>query len=355
MNIQNQIKEVFNKYAQEENFSGAALVKKGNITLFHEAYGEAHKGFKIKNTVATKFDTASITKLFTAVGILQLIDKDLISFEDKVLDILDIKDTSISKEVNIYHLLTHTSGIGDDADEEAGEEYEDIWKEKPNYSVRETVDFLPQFIHKEPNFEPGKGCRYNNVAFVLLGLVIERITGQKYREYIKENVFKKIGMKNTDFYSMDGVNENVAEGYAEICSENDEFIGWRKNIYSYPPIGSPDGGANTTVEDLDLFVRELYNGRVLSKAMTENLFTPKVVNRKYEKFTAMMGFGYEFIVRNDSDEIIYITKDGSNAGVACKFNYYPSIDTTLVVLANQDCNVWALAKEVQELLIGKIS
>lgn len=355
MNIQEQIKEIFNRYVKEESFSGAALVKKGDATLFHEAYGEAHKGFKIKNTITTKFDTASITKLFTAVGILQLIDKDLISFEDKVLDILDIKDTTISREVNIYHLLTHTSGIGDDADEEAGEEYEDIWREKPNYSVRETVDFLPQFIHKEPNFEPGKGCRYNNVAFVLLGLVIEKITGQKYREYIKQNVFQKIGMKNTDFYSMDGVNENVAEGYAEICNEKGEIIGWRKNIYSYPPIGSPDGGANTTVEDLDMFGRKLYNGRVLSKAMTENLFTPKVVNKKYEKFTAMMGFGYEFIVRNDNNEVIYITKDGSNTGVACKFNYYPSIDTTLVILANQDCNVWALAKEVQELLIGKIN
>lgn len=356
MNKQQQIKEIFDKYAKENNFSGAALVKCGDITLFHEAYGDAHKGFKIKNTVTTKFDTASITKLFTAVGILQLIDKNLISFEDKVLDILDIKDTTISKQVNIYHLLTHTSGIGDDADEEAGEDYEDIWREKPNYSVRETVDFLPQFIHKEPNFEPGEGCRYNNVAFVLLGLVIEKITGQKYHEYIKENVFEKIGMKNSGFYSMDGVNENVAEGYAEICNEKDEIIGWRKNIFSYPPIGSPDGGAHTTVADLDLFGRELYNGRVLSKAMTESLFTPKVVNKKYEKFTAMMGFGYEFIVKNDNNnDVIYVTKDGCNAGVACKFNYYPSIDTTLVVLANQDCNVWALAREVQDLLIGKIS
>lgn len=351
MNTQQQIKEIFNKYAKEKNFSGATLVKKGDVTLFHEAYGDAHKGFKIKNTITTKFDTASITKLFTAVGILQLIDKNLISFEDKVLDILDIKDTNISKEVSIYHLLTHTSGIGDDADEEAGEDYADIWKEKPNYSVRETVDFLPQFMHKEPNFEPGKGCRYNNVAFVLLGLVIEKITGQKYREYIKENVFEKIGMNNTGFYSMDGINENVAEGYAKICNEKDEVIGWRKNIYSYPPIGSPDGGAHTTVEDLDLFVRELYSGKVLSETMTEELFTPKVIHTKYEKITAMMGYGYEFIVKNDNNEVIYITKDGCNAGVACKFNYYPSIDTTIVVLANQDCNVWALTSEVQGVLM----
>lgn len=84
----------------------------------------------------------------------------------------------------------------------------------------------------------------------MLGLVIEKITGRKYREYIKENVFNKIGMSSTGFYSMDGVNENVAEGYAEICNEKDEVIGWRKNIYSYPPIGSPDSGAYTTIADL---------------------------------------------------------------------------------------------------------
>lgn len=355
MEIQQKIKEIFNKYVQDANFSGAALVKRGETILFHEAYGDAHKGFKIKNTIKTKFDTASITKLFTAVGILQLIDRNLISFEDKVLDLLDIKNTTISKQVNIYHLLTHTSGIGDDADEEAGEDYADIWKGKPNYSVRETVDFLPQFIHKEANFEPGNGCRYNNVAFILLGLVIEKITGKKYIEYIRENVFIKLGMRDTGFYSMDGVNENVAEGYSKMCNEKDQVIGWRKNIYSYPPIGSPDSGAYTTVADLDLFVRELYCGRVLSKIMTDDLFTPKTVHTKHGKYTAMMGYGYEFIVGNDNNDVICITKDGSNAGVACKFNYYPSIDTTLVVLANQDCNVWALAGEVQELLIGKIN
>jgi CubicO group peptidase (beta-lactamase class C family) len=354
MNIQEQIKEIVESYAEHKDFSGAILVKKQDITLFNGAYGYAHKGWKIKNTVSTRFDTASITKLFTTVGILQLIEKGLLNFEDKVLEILDIEDTTISKEVNIYHLLTHTSGIGDDADEEAGENYEDIWKVKPNYSIRETVDFLPQFIHKEPNFEPGKGCRYNNVAFVLLGLVIEKLTGQKYRQYIKEQVFEKIGMVNSDFYSMDGINENVAEGYSALCNDKDEVIGWRKNIYSYPPVGSPDGGAHTTVNDLDLFIRELYNGKVLSKELTMDLFSPKELYREYEKATVKMGYGFEFIFRHGDNEILLVTKDGVNAGVACKFNYYPSVDTTVAILANQDCNVWALAREIQELLVGKL-
>lgn len=95
--------------------------------------GYSHIGHKVENNVLTKFDTASITKLFTAVSIFQLVEKKLLSLNDKVLDIIDIGETTISKEVTIYQLLTHTSGIGDDADEEAGEKYEDIWKEKPSY------------------------------------------------------------------------------------------------------------------------------------------------------------------------------------------------------------------------------
>ncbi len=355
MKIAEQIAENFQKYAEENYFSGAGLVKKGDLTLFSGAHGYAHKGWEIKNTVSTKFDTASITKLFTAVAILQLIEKKLLSLEDKVLDILELSDTSISKDVAIYHLLTHTSGIGDDADEEAGESYEEIWKSKPNYSVRETVDFLPQFIHKAPNFKPGEGCRYNNVAFVLLGLVIEKITGQKYREYVKENIFDKLGMMNTGFYSMDGINENVAEGYAEILNDEEEIIGWRKNIYSYPPIGSPDGGAFTTVHDLDLFLRELYNNKLLSKTMVEELFKPKEVHSKHTNVTEMMGYAFEFVVRNDDDEILYMKKDGCNPGVACIFSYYPAIDTTVVILANQDCDVWDLAWDIQTLLIGELS
>lgn len=354
MKIEERIKEIVETYAAEKDFSGAILVKKVNDILFSGAYGYAHKGWKIKNTVDTKFDTASVTKLFTTVGVLLLIEKGVLNFQDRVLEILDIKDTTISKEVSIYHLLTHTSGIGDDADEEAGESYEDIWKTKPNYSIRELVDFLPQFIYKAPNFEPGKGCRYNNVAFILLGLVIEKITGEKYRDYIKEEVFEKIGMANSRFYSMDGINENVAEGYAMVCDAKDEFIGWRKNIYSYPPIGSPDGGAFTTVEDLDIFIRKLYSGEFLSKELTEDLFTPKVVYREYEKATVKMGYGFEFIFRKDEEDILLVTKDGVNSGVACKFNYYPSVDATVIILANQDCNVWAMAREIQELLVGKL-
>ena len=109
-----EIKSLYDQYARECNFSGAGLVKSGNDIVFEQAYGYAHRGFIVKNTIDTMFDTASITKLFTAVAVLQLIDKGFISLNDKIIDIIDLRGTKIPDDVSITHLLTHTSGIADD-------------------------------------------------------------------------------------------------------------------------------------------------------------------------------------------------------------------------------------------------
>ncbi|MDD6795310.1 MAG: serine hydrolase [Clostridiaceae bacterium] len=348
------IKELFNKATKEDYFSGVAMIKQGEKVVFSYNTGYAHRGFLIENSLETRFDTASITKLFTSVAIFQLIDKGLLSLNDKVLDILDIGDTKISKEVTIYHLLTHTSGIGDDADEEAGEDYEEIWKDKPNYSVRNLEDYLPNFIHKEPNFEPGKGCRYNNCAYILLGLVIEKITGKEYREYVKENIFEKIGMKDTEFLSMDGINRNTAEGYTPI-EDGDDIIGWRKNIYSYPPIGAGDAGAYVTVNDLDKFFRELVNNKLLSEKLTKEILNFKELYRENDERKLYMGYGFEHIVRKKDNKVLCIKKDGSNAGVANIVNYYPDIDTTFSILCNNDaCDIWDLSFEVQQIILEEV-
>lgn len=344
------IKEIFDNYSEGNHFSGVALIKDNKSDLFSYQSGYAHRGFKVKNTMRTKFDTASVTKLFTAVGIFQLLDQNLITLNDKVLDILELRGTSISPQVSLYHLLTHTSGIGDDADEEAGECYADLWKATPNYAIKELIDYLPQFIHKAPNFEPGAGCRYNNCAYILLGLIIEKITTQNYRDYIRENIFNKLAMKETDFLSMDSINDNVAEGYVYIGEEADGSVNWKKNIYSYPSQGTADAGAYATVYDLDLFIRELKENKLISKELTQEILTPKERYRENDKRSLSLykGYGFEFLIRNSDQKVIYVMKDGSNAGVACLFRYYPDIDTTFTIFSNTDaCDIWDLADEVQ--------
>src|SRR6266516_5956938 len=114
--------------AEQEAFSGVVLITQGNSQLFAGAYGYASRSWKVPNTLTTRFDTASVTKLFTAVATLQLIDRGLLAFDTPVIDFLGLQDTAISRAVNVSHLLTHTSGIADDAEEENAEDYAEVWK-----------------------------------------------------------------------------------------------------------------------------------------------------------------------------------------------------------------------------------
>ena len=210
--------------AEQDYFSGVVLITQGSSQLFAGAYGYASRSWKVPNTLTTRFDTASVTKLFTAVATLQLIDRGALAFDTPVIHFLGLQDTTISHDVNVFHLLTHTSGIADDAEEESGEGmYADIWKTRSNYAVIETADFLPQFAYKPPNFAPGQGCRYCNCSFVLLGLLIEKVSGLSYRDYVRQHIFAPAGMLHSDFFRMDEVNEDVAEGCDPLRDEHGEY------------------------------------------------------------------------------------------------------------------------------------
>lgn len=350
--MKSKIEALYEQHYKEKNFSGVGLVKTGNDIIFAKAYGYAHRGFKIENTLETMFDTASITKLFTAVAVLQLVDRELLSLDDKIGCIIDLKGTKIPEDVTIRHLLTHTSGIADDADEEAGELYEDLFINKPNYSIRNCIDFIPQFAYKEPVFKAGTNVRYNNCAFVLLGLAIEKLTGESYREYVINNIFKVCDMSNTGFSSKDDSDAAIAEGYFAICDDSGNITGWRKNIYSYPPIGTPDGGAFTSVIDLDIFIRALKDGKLLSEEMSKEIMKPQCDFQQDIKGGKIVnGFGFHFKYDN-AGKLIRMHKEGCNAGVAAMFAYYPELDTTSVVISSQTCNVWELHWKVEQEILN---
>ncbi|MBF6592149.1 MAG: beta-lactamase family protein, partial [Ktedonobacterales bacterium] len=311
--------------AHREAFSGVALITRGGVQLFAGAFGYASRSWRIPNSVATRFDTASVTKLFTAVAILQLIEQGVLAFDAPVLDVLGLHETAIAPTVTVYHLLTHTSGIGDDADEESGEDYADLWKTKPNYAVRETADFLPQFAYKPPNFPPGQGCRYCNCGYVLLGLLIEKASGLSYRDYVRQRIFAPAGMLHSDFFRMDVVadnSEDVAEGYDPLRDDQGVIVAWKKNIYSYPPIGSPDGGAYITATDLDQFLRKLKAGVLLSAPSVRAFFTPQVLHHVGEEWRRMYGYGLEFAV-DGNGKVLFAEKEGINAGVSAVIRHYP--------------------------------
>jgi CubicO group peptidase (beta-lactamase class C family) len=346
-----QLDHYFQELENQEKFSGAVLITQGKSHLYARTFGYASRKWGVRNSLETRFDTASITKLFTAVATLQLIDQGLLSFDTAVIDFLGLKDTAISREVNVFHLLTHTSGIGDDVEEEDGEDYEDLWKIRPNYMVTETADFLPQFIHKAPNFPPGQGCRYNNCAFILLGLIIEKISGITYRDYVRDKIFTKAGMNQSDFYRMDRVHENIAEGCDPIRDDEGIISGWKNNIYSYPPIGSPDSGALVTVGDLDRFLRAVQAGKLISPELAAAFLTPQVKYRESDMWITMYGYGLMFYL-DKSGRLICYQKDGINAGVSGIIRHFPEWDINVVLLSNMESGVWEPIWKVHELLVG---
>ncbi len=334
-----------------DEFSGVVRITVSGVDRFAGAYGWASRAWRIPNTLETRFDTASITKLFTAVAALQQVDAGSFSLDASATGYLGLEGTAIAPEVTVRHLLTHTSGIGDDADEEAGELYEDLFRDRPNYAIRETADFLPQFVHRPPNFSPGMGCRYNNCGYVLLGLMIEKATGLTYRAVVQQDVFGRADMADAGFFRMDHVNERIAEGADPIRDDAGAAQGWRRNIYSFPPIGSPDGGAIVTASDLERFIRAVVDGRLLSAEMTVAFLTPQVDYRVRDGWTQRFGYGPWFRVEPDGS-VLFLEKEGINAGVSGMVRHYPGRDLTAVVLSNLEDGAWEPIDMVHDLVMA---
>jgi CubicO group peptidase (beta-lactamase class C family) len=341
----------FQQCTEQDDFSGVVLVTQGSSWLFAGAYGYASRSWKVPNTLTTRFNTASVTKLFTAVATLQLIDQGAFAFDTPVIDFLQLKGTTISRAVNVYHLLTHTSGIADDAEEENGEDYADIWKIRPNNAVTETADFLPQFAYKPPNFPPGLGCRYCNCSYVLLGLLIEKASRLSYRDYVRQHIFAPAAMLHSDFLSLDLVYNDVAEGGDPLRDEHGTLVAWKKNIYSFPPIGSPDGGAYVTAADLDRFLRKVKAGTLLSPQLTTAFFTPQALYRTLDEWKHMYGYGIEFAV-NGAGQVIFAQKEGIYDGASAVIRHYPDQDINVVLLSNMQAGAWEPLKAIHRLLIA---
>ena len=318
-------------------------------TLWEQGYGFASRAWQVPCTPDIRFDNASNTKLFTAVAALQQVDAGAFALDTSVTEYLGFAGTHIPATVTPYHLLTHTSGIADDADEDAGERYEDLFVDKPNYALRQTIDILPNFVHKRPNFAPGEGTRYCNVGYVLLGLMVERATGMTYRDYVAEHVFARAGMKDAVFASSDIVTPRIAEGADPVRDDSGAVTAWKRNVFSYPPVGAPDGGAHVTVRDVVAFHRALVGGRLLPPALTAQMLRPHEVYRARGTGTHRTGFGFEFLT-DANGEIECYWKEGINVGVSATLTYYPPSRVTLVILSSMEDGAWEPVKQVDRML-----
>lgn len=233
----------------DSNFRGNIYIIKDNEVLYENATGYADLVNEVQNSLETKFASASAGKVFVAVAILQLIEQEKVHFEDTLGTLFDIDLGQIDKDVTVRQLLAHTSGVPDYFDESVMEEYEDLWKDYPNYKIRHNDDLFPLFIDKPMMYPKGEKFQYNNSGYVLLASIIEKVTDMHFDEYLQKNVFDVCDMTSTGYYELDRLPAKCASNYI-WCEDTNSY---RTNIFSVDVKGTGAGGAFITVKDLQTF------------------------------------------------------------------------------------------------------
>lgn len=260
-----ELDQYLEKQAAHNKFSGVVLIAKDGVPLFQKAYGLASKRFNVPNKIDTKFNIGSINKVFTSVAIMQLLEKGKLTLDDTISKYLPDFPREVADKITIRHLLQHRSGMG---------HYWDNEKYKANWTRFRTVADYIDIIKDEPlNFEPGTSRQYSNSGYEVLGAIIEKVSGQDYYDYIRENIYNPAGMTNTDSHEMDVPVENLAIGYTNLNPFGPKGEGYqRNNMFLHSIKGTPAGGGYSTAEDLLKFVVALYNNKLLSPKYTDIMF-----------------------------------------------------------------------------------
>ena len=265
--ISAELKGFLKRLADADVFSGAVLLAKDGVPVYKSVYGTANKDYGVLNKIDTKFNLGSMNKMFTAVAVAQLVEKGKLSFDDPLSKFIpDFPDAESAKKIQVKHLLSHTAGLGG----YFSKRYQDTSRAKLR-----TVDDMMALAKQDEKllFEPGSKWQYSNTGMLVLGKIIEIVSGQNYYDYVRENIYKPAGMINTDAYELDKVNPNLAVGYHKTFTDNG--IVWSNNVFQHVMRGGPQGGGYSTVEDLLRFDQALRSGKLVSPAMVKVLTTPK--------------------------------------------------------------------------------
>ncbi|HEX3127065.1 MAG TPA: serine hydrolase domain-containing protein [Thermoanaerobaculia bacterium] len=329
--------------AKKDELSGVVLLTQGSETLFSKAYGFADRERNIPNRIDTKFNLASMNKMFTGMAIAQLAEKGRLSFDDKVGKHLpDYPNREVAEKVTLHHLLTHTSGLGS------------YWN--PRYRaakdrLRTLGDFLPTFADAPLAFQPGERFEYSNAGYIVLGLIVERVSGESYADYVRRHIYEPAGMTDTAFFPKDQEVPNRAVGYRTLQGFGGPPLpgGPRPNTAELGRIGGSAGGGYSTAPDLLKFATALREHRLLSAAMTEMVLTGKV------PVPASLGmnvrYGYGFFEEKEGGHRV-VGHRGDFPGVHGLLDVGLDDGTTLVILSNVDARIPAIRGKIRKLLAG---
>ncbi|PIB30697.1 serine hydrolase [Maribacter sp. 4U21] len=319
-----------------EDFSGAILVAHNDSVIQKIAYGLSSIEFGAKNNVDTKFNIASITKMITAVATLQLYEGEKVELKKPIGAYLpNYPNELVKNSVTIHQLLTHTSGYNNNLD---------FWKTN-NLAYNKVSDFAKRFEKDTLLSTPGTKYDYSASGYVILGLIIERVSGLDYYEYVRKHIFKVANMTNTSELDIDAIVPNKANGYNTFLQENRSP---RKNDY-YLAKASPAGFHYSTVEDLYKFLEALRNYKLLKKQTIELMFEPKV-----KGYNTHLGYGIDADLRYDQT---ILGHSGGWYGVRGELMHFVNDNYTVVILSNIDddgsTGTTMVSNYFKELIAGK--
>jgi CubicO group peptidase (beta-lactamase class C family) len=321
------------RLAGADLYSGTLLVARGDRVLHEDAYGLASREYRVPNRPETRYNLGSINKMFTAVAILRLVESGALSLQDPVEKHLPgVLDPEVARKVRIEHLLTHTSGLGDFL-------FTPEMMPLNRARFRRVSDFLPHLANDRLAFEPGARWSYSNTGFLVLGAILERVTGEEYHTHVRRTIFQPLGMPNTDSYARDAVVEGLASNYQLGAEPTGR--GWRNVTFDMPVRGTPAGGGYSTARDLYTFMRALTGNQLLSPQMTETMLTPKPA-------LGSQSYGYGIQILSPSGNLIGHT--GGGPGVADYVTVHRPSGTITVALSNLAGETGALMRRAQTLL-----
>lgn len=300
--------------AAKDKFSGSVLLARGGKVFFEGAWGMADRERKIANRIETSYNLASLSKIFTQVAIAQLASRGKLALSDPVSKHLPDLPIPSSDKITIQQLVTHTSGMGDIF----GEKY----LSTPPSSLRRLSDYVPFFAGAPVLFAPGQGKSYSNAGYVVLGLLVEKVSGREFHDYLRENVFRPAGMEHTGPYEPAVAVPNRAVGYTR---EGPPGAGSapRPVTAELPARNSSAGGSRSTAPDLLKFDQALRQNRLLSKEWTEWIFSDKPATSAAATGSVARGRGNLAIA-------------GGSPGTNTAMEMDLDAGTTIIVLANLD-------------------
>lgn len=331
-------------WIKNNQYSGIIKIQKAGITVFESASGYASKSYRVPNSMRTRFAHASVTKMFTAVAIMHLIESGIIHLKTPVAAYLCLEDSMLNEAIEVEHLLTHTSGVAEYFDNTDPNGFENLWLQLPSPYMDSLAKLLPLFIDETPLFVPGEQFDYSGAGFILLGLIVEKAYGKDYFTAMRELVFEPLYMRETDFIPLQNVVDHVAEGYIPLKDDSGKVVGWKRNIYAVPAYGLSDGGAFSTVKDLLKFMKALRKGDLLKTETFEQMLKPHVA------VEGQTHYGYGFWVEYREDVLIKYGHTGEDPGVSARVFYYPEIETDVVLLGNHSFSTGALLREIETKL-----